>query len=401
MKKYQGVWIAIIFLVIATLACSLSAGDRDETEDSGAGASVEESPKLISPATSTPQSQPTPVPESLIIDADAEEQLLINIYERVNPAVVNIDVAVQALDDLSGIGSGSGFVIDKQGHIVTNNHVVEDADQLHVTFSDGIVAEARLVARDEDSDLAVIKVDVDPDRLVPLELGNSSSLRVGQRVIAIGNPWDLGGTMTVGIVSALGRTLPARITADLGFYSIPDLIQTDAAINPGNSGGPLVDSRGRVVGVNTAIRSEDRSNSGVGFAVPVDIVKRVVPALIDAGRYRYPYLGITANGNVTVAELSTELDLPAQRGVLISEVSSGQPAARAGLRGGTDEYSFLGQRVTIGGDIILAIDGYELRDFDDLIAYLVRETSVGQEVVLTILRDGETLQVSLTLGERP
>lgn len=207
--------------------------------------------------------------------------------------------------------------------------------------------------------------------------------------------------MTVGIVSALGRTLPARITADLGFYSIPDLIQTDAAINPGNSGGPLLDSRGRVVGVNTAIRSEDRSNSGVGFAVPVDIVKRVVPALIDEGRYRYPYLGITANGNVTVAELSTELDLPVQHGVLISEVSSGQPAARAGLRGGTDEYNFLGQRVTVGGDIILAIDGYELRDFDDLIAYLVRETSVGQDVLLTILRDGETLQVSLTLGERP
>jgi len=401
MKKYQGVSIAIIFLVIATLACSLSAGDRDETKESGAAPSVEESTTLISAATSTPPSPPTRVPESLVIDADAEEQLLVNIYERVNPAVVNIDIAVQALDDLSGIGSGSGFVIDKQGHIVTNNHVVEDADQMHVTFSDGIVAEATLVARDEDSDLAVIKVDVDPNRLVPLELGNSSSLKVGQRVIAIGNPWDLGGTMTVGIVSALGRTLPARITADLGFYSIPDLIQTDAAINPGNSGGPLLDSRGRVVGVNTAIRSEDRSNSGVGFAVPVDIVKRVVPALIDEGRYRYPYLGITANGNVTVAELSTELDLPVQHGVLISEVSSGQPAARAGLRGGTDEYNFLGQRVTVGGDIILAIDGYELRDFDDLIAYLVRETSVGQDVLLTILRDGETLQVSLTLGERP
>jgi S1-C subfamily serine protease len=383
------------------LACSLSAGDRNETEESGAAPSVEESSALSLAATSTPPSPPTRVPESLIIDADAEEQLLVNIYERVNPAVVNIDIAVRALDDLSGVGSGSGFVIDKQGHIVTNNHVVEDADQMRVTFADGIVAEAQLVARDEDSDLAVIKVDVDPDRLVPLELGNSSSLRVGQRVIAIGNPWDLGGTMTVGIVSALGRSLPGRITADLGFYSIPDLIQTDAAINPGNSGGPLLDSRGRVVGVNTAIRSEDRSNSGVGFAVPVDIVKRVVPALIDEGRYRYPYLGITANGNVTVAELSTELDLPVQHGVLISEVSSGQPAARAGLRGGTDEYNFLGQRVTIGGDIILAIDGYELRDFDDLIAYLVRETSVGQEVVLTILRDGETLQVSLTLGERP
>jgi S1-C subfamily serine protease len=401
MRKFQGVWIAIVFLVIATLACSLSAGDRNETQESGAAPTTEERAARVSLSTPTSPSPPTPLPESLTIGADAEEQLLINIYERVNPAVVNIDVAVEALGDLSGIGSGSGFVIDKQGHIVTNNHVIEDANQMRVTFADGTTTEAELVARDEDSDLAVIQVDVDPDRLVPLELGNSSNLKVGQRVIAIGNPWDLGGTMTVGIVSALGRTLPGRLTADLGYYSIPDLIQTDAAINPGNSGGPLLDSRGRVVGVNTAIRSEDRSNSGVGFAVPVDIVKRVVPALIDEGRYRYPYLGITANGNVTVADLATELDLPVQHGVLVSEVSPEQPAARAGLRGGTREYIILGQPVTIGGDIILAIDGYELRDFDDLIAYLVRETSVGQEVSLTVLRDGETLQVPVTLGERP
>jgi S1-C subfamily serine protease len=207
--------------------------------------------------------------------------------------------------------------------------------------------------------------------------------------------------MTVGIVSALGRTLPGRITPDLSRYSIPDLIQTDAAINPGNSGGPLLDSTGLVVGVNTAIRSEGRYNAGVGFAVPVGIVKRVVPALISEGQYHYPYLGISANGEITVADLAEELNLSVQRGVLVSEVVQGQPAEKAGLRGGSESYAFYGQQVLIGGDIILSINEYELRDFDDLIAYLVRETSVGQEVLLSVLRDGERLEIPLTLGERP
>jgi 2-alkenal reductase len=402
MRRFKGLWVAIVFLIAASLACSLSAADRNEEGDSAVDTVIQESrPTLVSVPTPKPEIPVSSVPEQIVIEVDAEEQLLINIYARVNPAVVNINVSANLFGDLSDFGAGSGFVIDKEGHIVTNNHVVEGADQLRVTFADGAVAAAEIVARDEDSDLAVIKVDVNPDRLVPLELGDSSSLRVGQRVVAIGNPWDLGGTMTAGIVSALGRTLPGRVTPELGRYSIPDLIQTDAAINPGNSGGPLVDSHGLVVGVNSAIRSESNSNSGVGFAVPVDIVKRVVPALISEGRYRYPYLGITANSEVTVADLVEELDLPVQRGVMIAEVTQGQPAERVGLRGGTDTLDFFGLPVVIGGDIILAIDDYELRDFDDLIAYLVRETSVGQEVVLTILRGEESLQVPLTLGERP
>jgi 2-alkenal reductase len=402
MQRYKGIWIAVIFLVVASLACSLSAGERNEEQDSRDETTEQEAiPALTALPTRELNTPPTAVPERIIVDADSEELLLVNLYERVNPAVVNIDVAANIFGDLSDFGAGSGFVIDKEGHIVTNNHVVEGADDLRVTFSDGTVALAEVVARDEDSDLAVIQVDVDPERLIPLEFGDSSELKVGQRVIAIGNPWDLGGTMTVGIVSALGRSLPGRITADLGRYSIPDLIQTDAAINPGNSGGPLLDSGGRVIGVNTAIRSETRSNSGVGFAVPVDIVKRVVPALISEGRYRYPYLGITANPEVTVAELADELDLPVQRGVLIVQVTPQQPADEAGLRGGDDTISFYGQDVVVGGDIIIAIDDYQLRDFDDLIAYLVRETQVGQRVSLTILRNGEILQVPLTLGERP
>jgi S1-C subfamily serine protease len=394
MLEYKRIWVAIVLLVTASLACSLSVADRNETSESSNVTPVRNNPP-------TPISSPTSLPEELIIDADIEEQLLINIYERVNPAVVNIDVAANAFGELSDFGSGSGFVIDKEGHIVTNNHVVEDAEEMRVTFADATVAIAELVARDEDSDLAVIKVDVDRDHLVPLELGDSNSLRVGQRVIAIGNPWDLGGTMTVGIVSALGRTLPGRITPDLSHYSIPDLIQTDAAINPGNSGGPLLDSHGRVVGVNTAIRSEGRYNSGVGFAVPINIVKRVVPGLINEGYYRYPYLGIKAEGQVTVAELALELDLPVMRGVLVAEAVPGGPASEAGLRGGNDQITFSGQPVTTGGDIILAINDYELRDFDDLIAYLVRETSVGQEVILNVLRDGQILQIPVKLGERP
>ena len=402
MQKYKGFWFAIVFLIVSTIACSLSASDRNKTEDTSSATPTQKAqPTQASLPANRQDSLPGTGPEKLVTGADAEEQLLINIYERVNPAVVNIDVAANISGDLSNLGLGSGFVIDKEGHIVTNNHVVENADDVRVTFADGVVTRAKIVARDEDSDLAVIKVEVDADRLVPLEFGSSSSLRVGQRVIAIGNPWDLGGTMTVGIVSALGRALPGRITPDLGRYSIPDLIQTDAAINPGNSGGPLLDSSGRVVGINSAIRSEGSFNAGVGFAVPVDIVKRVVPALISDGRYRYPYLGISVSDRVTVADLAEDLDLPVQRGVLISEVTPGYPADKAGLRGGSDQTSFLGLPLNVGGDIILAIDGYELRDFDDLIAYLVRETSVDQEVALTILRDQDSLQILLTLGERP
>ena len=396
MYRYRGAWIAIVFLIISSLACSLSAADREAS-------SAEPPSKVVAKeSAATPLPLSTSPPEPLIIAADAEEQLLINIYERANPAVVNIDVAVNSPEgELNGLGSGSGFVIDTEGHIVTNNHVIEDADQMRVTFADGRVETAQLVARDQDSDLAVIKVDVDPNRLFPLELGDSSSLRVGQRVIAIGNPWELGGTMTVGIISALGRSLQSRLSYDGGFYSIPDIIQTDAAINPGNSGGPLLDSRGRVVGVNSAIRSDVPSNSGVGFAVPVDIVKRVVPALISEGRYRYPYMGVSANTFFSVSDLSAALDLPLQRGVLIDLVIAGGPADEAGLLGSQREIELWDLPIGIDGDIILAIDDYELRDFGDMIAYLVRETTVGQKVTLTIFRDGETLQLPLTLGERP
>ena len=345
---------------------------------------------------------PTSLPEGVISSAEAEDTLLINIYKQANPAVVYIRVLIKDEDSLVLLGAGSGFVIDTKGHIVTNNHVIETADAVMVTFSDGSVTDAQVLGRDSYSDLAVIKVDRLPEGAKPLELGDSSKLQVGQRVIAIGNPFGLEGTMTTGIVSAVGRSLSAEQTG-VGVFSIPEIIQTDAAINPGNSGGPLLDSQGQVVGVNTAIRSLTGTNSGVGFAIPVNIVKRIVPKLIEEGTYHYPYLGISSDNRLPLADLAGPMGLPVTRGVLITSVVEGTAADRAGLRGGdpADTVEVYGMQIVTGGDIIVAIDGYEINDFNDLIAYLIRETEVGQRITMTIIRDGEELEVPVTLGERP
>jgi 2-alkenal reductase len=343
----------------------------------------------------------TPLSEADLAELDAQDALLTNLYQGVNPAVVYIEVLVEHGGGFQQRGSGSGFMIDRDGHVVTNNHVVEGADALQVVLADGSVTDdAEIVGRDPYSDLAVIKINVEPDRLMPLELGDSDVLQVGQRVIAIGNPFGLQGTMTSGVVSAVGRTLTSQILEG-GSFSNPEIIQTDAAINPGNSGGPLLDTRGRVVGVNTAIRSNTGVNAGVGFAVPVNTVKRILPHLIEEGAYDYPYLGITSNRLFTVAELAEPLDLPVDHGVLIAEVQPGTAAAEAGLQGGDREVEVMGQSVVAGGDIITAIDGERLRTFDDLVAYLVSDTEVGQEVALTIFRDGTQMEISVTLGERP
>ncbi|MBO9362038.1 MAG: trypsin-like peptidase domain-containing protein [Thermoflexus sp.] len=339
---------------------------------------------------------PTPLPSTSGLDE--EEQRLIAIYQKVLPSVVNIDVEGT---EVSAFGSGSGFVYDTDGHIVTNNHVVMRAGEIWVTFYDGTVAPARVVGRDVYSDLAVVRVDVPRELLRPVELGDSETLRVGQKVVAIGNPFGLRGTMTLGIISALGRALqtPTR-------FQIPDVIQTDAPINPGNSGGPLVDLEGRVIGVNSAIRTDSDlgipANIGIGFAVPVNAVKQVVPQLIREGRARYPYLGITAAGNVSLAELRARgYDVPDVRGVLIQEIQPDGPAARAGLRGGTREVRVRGVPVRLGGDIVTAIDGRPVASFDELVSHLVNRTEVGQTVTLTILRDGQERQIRVTLGERP
>ena len=391
--------IALIALTVAALACTFGG---DEVLPTPIPTPTRRAPRLATPV---PQpvivATPTPLSEDVLADADAVDALLINLYRRANPAVVFIAVLAAQEGTLVPLGSGSGFVIDDTGYIVTNNHVVEQAEVVRVTFSDGTITDAEILGQDPYSDLAVIRVDLPADRLATLEFGDSSALQVGQRVIAIGNPFGLEGTMTVGIVSALGRTLPSQVAEAAGFFSNPEIIQTDAAINPGNSGGPLLDSNGHVVGVNSAIRSATGENSGIGFAVPVNTVMRIVPALIEEGFYRYPYLGITSNSFFSLAELADALDLPVTRGVLIATVTAGEPAASAGLRGGNRDVEVLGAPVRAGGDIIVAVDGYELHDFDDLIAYLVRETVVGQEVEMTIVRDGESLEIPVVLGERP
>jgi 2-alkenal reductase len=334
---------------------------------------------------------PTSLPDDPLALAYAEEQLFIELYERVSPSVVYVAVTTSGL---TGSGSGSGFVWDTEGHIVTNNHVVERASHIEVRFADDTTAEAKVVGRDPDNDLAVIKVDVPASRLHPVELGDSDALRVGQWTIAIGNPFGFEQTMTTGIVSGLGR----MVRQESGF-SLPQLIQTDAAINPGNSGGPLLDSHGRVIGVTTLIFSNSGTNAGVGFAVPVNTVKRVVPSLMTAGRYADPWLGIQGTG--ITSPLAKSLNLPVEQGVLVQTVVQGGPAAKAGLRGGDRQVSFEGTFVTAGGDVITAIDGVAMKDMDDLIVYLADHTSVGQKVTLTVLRNGVKRTIEVTLRERP
>ena len=390
----------LTFMVLISLALSACSGM----------AIFEKTPAPAAPARATAASAvpivvATQSPVSITIDADAEETLLINLYEQVNPSVVNIEISGQVSNDLIQLGSGSGFVIDTDGRIVTNNHVIEEADEIYVTFFSGDVAVAQLIGSDPYADLAVIQVkDVDAVLLHPVELGDSAQVRVGQRVVAIGNPFGLVGTMTVGVVSGVGRTLPSDVlAAGGGIYSNPEIIQTDAPINPGNSGGPLLDSHGRVIGVNSAIRTdgENRANSGVGFAVPINTVKRIVPQLIETGRAAYPYLGITADNSFTMPELALALNLPVKRGVLISQVTEDGPADKAGLHGGNRRAEVRGVGVVAGGDIIIAIDGVPLESFDQMIGYLILNTEVGQTVKLTVLRGNETLEVDLTLGERP
>jgi 2-alkenal reductase len=316
----------------------------------------------------------------------------VNVYKRVSPAVVHI--AVEGANLLES-GTGSGFVYDRQGYIVTNNHVVVGGSNIIVTFSDDTRARAQVIGTDPDSDLAIIKVDVPEPLLVPLELGDSDSLQVGEQAIAIGNPFGFERTITVGIISSLGRVVPQATG-----FSMANLIQTDAAVNPGNSGGPLLDNQGRVIGINSFIFSENGVSSGVGFAIPVNTLKRVVPELIADGRYAHPWLGITGQDIDNL--VADELELPVRRGVLVQTAFQDGPAGLAGLRGGGQEREVEGtfRIVRIGGDIIVGIDGQSVTGMDDLITYL-ETRQVGQQVFLTVVRDGDERQVEVTLEERP
>jgi len=338
----------------------------------------------------TEESRPAPLSTHVLEGLSLLDDALANVYDRVGPSVVNIAVVSQ-----QGVGSGSGWVWDTQGHIVTNNHVVQGAEKVTVRFANEIEVDATVVGTDPGSDLAVIRVDVAADVLVPVELGDSSEVRVGQLAIAIGNPFGFERTMTLGIVSAMGR-----VNRQSSGFSQPDLIQVDTPINPGNSGGPLLDIYGRVIGVNTMIFSRTGEFSGIGFAVPVNAVKRVVPSLIETGGYAHPYLGITGM-DITPATASL-LGLPVEQGALVESVVKGGPSDQAGIRGGSDSKQVEGfaRAVMLGGDIIIAMAGRPIRGMDDLITRL--ETfAVGDSLVLTVLRGGEQLDITVTLGERP
>jgi serine protease Do len=353
------------------------------------------------------------------------ETSLEGIYQAVNPSVVSISVIEGAANTTNnnqrvpalpfGFGNnqgsqpvqqalGSGFVWDTNGNIVTNNHVISGASTIDVTFFDGTTVPAKLVGADPNADLAVVKVSVAADKLHPVIPADSSQVKVGQIVIAIGNPFGLANTMTEGIVSAVARSLPVGLdsqTAQTGpTYNIPDIIQTDAAINPGNSGGVLLDDAGRLVGVTAAIESSANSNSGIGFVIPSNIVQKVVPALISSGSYQHPYLGIS--GTTLTPELASAMGLPTdQQGALIVDVTAGGPAAKGGLQASTKQVVISGQQTTVGGDVIIAINGQSIKQFEDLASYLFNNTKVGDTVTVTVLRNGKQQDMKVTLGALP
>lgn len=336
--------------------------------------------------------------DTLLELVDLEEQLVTRIYEQVGPSVVHITSQAIEPSPVRGIvpkeGTGSGFVYDPKGHVITNFHVIRDAQTVQVTLESGATVPAKLVGADPLNDLAVLQVNVPAGQLTPVTLGNSEDLRVGQRVVAIGNPFGLDRTLTTGVVSALGRKLDIGNGRLLG-----EMIQTDAAINPGNSGGPLLDSRGRVIGINTAIQASDEGAVGIGFAVSVETIKRVVPYLIVQSYYPHPWLGVEFYEiNPT---LSTRLELPVNEGLLVSRVVPGGPADTAGLRGPERSVDVNGRLYEVGGDIVLAFDGRAATDANDLAIYLETEKYVGDVVVLDVLRTGRRLSIPITVGELP
>lgn len=366
-------------------------------------ASLTRSPNPAAPplSTITPELGQLPAPlEAPAIDYFDYQDQLTALYQIANPGVV----AIRVLSE-SGDGLGSGFVIDENGYIVTNYHVVQDATELEVAFASGYKTRGEILGIDNDSDIAVIKVEAPAEELHPLVLGNSDSVRVGQVVAAIGNPHGLSGSMSLGIVSSKGRTLESlRQAPGGGSFTSGDVIQTDAAINPGNSGGPLMNLNGEVIGVNVAIQSNSFDltgqpvNTGIGFAISINIVKRVVPSLIADGYYDYPYLGIRSLSEVNLFQQEA-LGLPISTGVYIMEVTPDGPADQAGLRAGSRSTEIPG--LLAGGDLIIAVDDLPVRDFGEMISYLFNYKSPDDIVRMTVLRNGEEIEVELILGKRP
>lgn len=390
--------VASLIVVLVLTACRFSfnlPGMSNGANASPTPVEQAESAVIVSP----------PVPTQAVLapltplDLGERDALLTTLYNAVSPGVVSILVTTA-----DGGGVGSGFVY-QTGYVVTNYHVVEGEIALEIDFPSGYKARGTVVGSDLDSDLAVIKVDAPDEVFVPLTMGDSDSIAVGQTVVAIGNPFRLSGTMTVGIVSAKGRTLDSLRQSESGnFFTAGDIIQTDASINPGNSGGPLLNLNGEVIGVNRAIRTTgttatgDPVNSGIGFAISGNIVKRVVPVLIEKGSYDYPYLGITSREDLTLDMIET-LGLARQTGAYVTSVASGSPADKAGIIGGVTATSFAG--LPSGGDLIIAVDGRPIHTFSEMLSYLIANKSPGDKIELTVLRGTEEKEVTITLGQRP
>jgi len=378
--KTNRILFAFLILVLASLACQTA----------------------VIPTTEAPvatQVIPTIVPANpaVVNPSSGQQESLVSLYENVSRGTVAI------LTDAGS--SGSGFVYDSEGHIITNFHVVEGANSVEVRFTSGFMTYGTVIGTDLDSDIAVVEVDVPASELFPLPLGDSNLLRVGQTVVAIGNPFGLESTMTVGIISALGRTLDSmRVSPDGASFSAGDIIQTDAAINPGNSGGPLFNINGEVIGINRAIRTTNFTeegepiNSGIGFAISINIVKKVVPSLIAEGKYDYPFLGISSTDLFSL-EMVEALGLSQYTGTYITSVVPGGPAEQAGIIAGSRPTNI--PNLLAGGDLIIAIDGNPTRTFDEMLAYLLTNKSPGDTVVLTVLRDNQSVDVTVTLDKRP
>jgi 2-alkenal reductase len=402
MKKLN---IVIVFTLLAgaTLACRFGLPTSSISNSSALSTLVPAATSTLPPNPSVPtlSAATQSAQDNRISSLQTSQDALVNLYKQVSPGVVSITVETD-----QGTALGSGFVYDADGHIITNYHVIEGATDQEVDFPSGVKAHAKVIGTDLDSDIAVLQVaNVDAKDLHPLTLGDSSKLQVGQTLIAIGNPFGLTGTMTTGIVSAMGRTLESMRESSAGtYYSAGDLIQTDAAINPGNSGGPLLNMAGEVVGINRAIRTNNTTdtgeptNSGIGFAVSINIVKRVVPVLIKTGKYDYPYLGITSQDGMSLTEQEA-LGLPQSTGAYVTEVAAGGPADKAGIIGGSQPTNIQG--LNKGGDLIVAVDGHPVLVFGDLLGYLMNNKVPGDQIVLTVLRNGQSKEITLTLEKRP
>lgn len=391
--------LVVSVLIIAIMACSIPEISLFSTVESPARQETEEAVQGPVQSTDASESTTVPSPTSFIVpDEVLLQDALVELYQTVSPGVVSIQVYAQ-----TGSGIGSGFVIDKEGHVVTNYHVVERAEEVEVHFPSGLKVYGEVIGEDLDSDLAVIQVDVDPDELFPLPLGDSSQVRVGQSVVAIGNPYGFSGTMTTGIVSARGRTLESIRQTETGqFFSAGDLIQTDATINPGNSGGPLLNLNGEVVGVNRAIATGGQqlggaTNTGIGFAVSSNILKLVLPALKAGETYNYPYLGLSALPSLSLAQAEF-LNLSRATGAYVVEVVEGGPADDAGIQSGDEPTEIAG--FTAGGDLIIGVDDHEVLQFSDLLSYMMLNKQPGDTMTVIVLRDGEEVECTVSLGSR-